>query len=167
MVMTKLISREIKVSIPVFIFVIFLAVVFGYLYPQAVPVGFGLDGIANDWVSKSAKSYHIPLPELLAYLLFTLLQVRYCLHNASLNDYLFNAKIATILCIGMIYPLATYLYAIKAISNFWIIAAPILGGLSIYLFILYMFSDLTGKTLENKKHGIGSFKKKKRFKKGK
>lgn len=160
--MTKLISRELKISVPTFLVIVGISVGFGLLYPEKVPVNFTLMGTATEFIQKTEKSFHLPWPELLVYLIFTLLQIRYCLKNAALNSYLFHAKIASMAALGIMFPLSHYLYAIGQVQNLWIVIAPLLFGLIIYLFVLFMFSDLAGRKLENKKAGLKAYKKRKR-----
>lgn len=139
------VKREIKFFIPVFITIVVVAVGIGFLMPDKIPIHFDIAGHTKEWMQKSDIKYHIPIPELISYVILTILQFHYAEKNLSLSNFIFHAKLVIILFLGTMIPLSIYFFALKSISSIWYLLGPVAGILVIYVFILSLITGILDK----------------------
>jgi MFS family permease len=159
--MEKKINREIKIVIPIFAVIVLIALGFGVIMPEKVPVSFDIAGTATEWLQKSEAGtnqtilqeltrYHIPVLELIVYVLLTFIQFHFFKKQDELSEFIFHSKLAIIVLFGTLIPLSTYFYAMAYIPSIWYIVGPGVSFLLIYLFVVALITGLFNTTMKSR-----------------
>jgi uncharacterized membrane protein len=154
--MDKKIQNEIKIFIPVFAVIILIAIGFGYLMPDQIPTGFDITGRATGFIDKTEAGtnspfinaftrYHIPIIELIVYVLLTFLQFHFYGKQNNTARFIYHCKISLIIFLGLMIPVSTYAYAMNYINNIWMYIGPAASAWLIYLFIIALITGIFGK----------------------